>query len=533
MLLSGVSQAQTPTPVIGSCARPLARAVLDNNNVQAELFNAGILRYEVPAGSGSYAIQTTDIWFGGYVEGQLRVAGERWGGWELWPGRLIPGAVLPDPDDCSAYDRMFEVTREDLEQYALNGIVSTNLAGWPWDLGAPTLDGDGNPSNYNLEAGDRPELIGHQRFWWVMNDMGNVHAESKSPPLGIEVQGSAAAMRDPREAIDNTTIYSYRVINRLTVPIDSMFMGVYSEADLGWWNEIFVGVDTTIGMSFAYNSVNENHEYYGGAPPAIGMVLIKGWPSASDEMDNDYDGEVDEPGEEAGFSHFMQWCGDEDIHRAWEKYNTMTGYCRWGEPITYGGRGIGGTTRTRFQWTGDPVTGAYWSAMNTDSLGTVWNEGRRPGSVSSFGPFRLGSGEFAEFTFAYVWAQGKTNLDSITKLRAAASGIKSTYDELYLRQPEFPLTGAFSDSFQNRMSLLHPNPADENVTVTFTVAESARVRLQLFDVLGREATTLMDGFSAPGVYTERFSVQDLSSGLYVYRVAIGRATATGTLIVQH
>ena len=41
-------------------------------------------------------------------------------------------------------------------------------------------------SNYDLAAGDRPEVFGHQAAFWVMNDVGNVHQSTDSPPIGLE-----------------------------------------------------------------------------------------------------------------------------------------------------------------------------------------------------------------------------------------------------------------------------------------------------------------------------------------------------------
>jgi hypothetical protein len=314
-----------------------------------------------------------------------------------------------------------------------------------------------------------------------------------------------------------------------------MYMGVYSEADLGWRNDIFIGVDTSLSMSYAYNSQDVDREFYGGAPPAVGMVLLKGWPASTDGMDNDYDGQIDETGEEAGLSHFIWWVGDEDIHRAREKYNTMTGFFRGGEPLTYGDRGIGGTERTRYQWPGDPVTRTGWTAYSVDNWGGS-GPGGRPGSVTSFGPFRLGPGESTVFTFAYVWAQGDDNLDSITKIRESASALKQVYNEFFApRAPNYSPPSEHSEpvSLESAMSRLHPNPADEEILVSYTVGESAVVRIELFDTVGRSVKTLIDAFKSVGTYRNRYSVRDLASGVYVYRASIGRATATGTVVVQH
>ncbi|MCH8247884.1 MAG: hypothetical protein IH951_15975, partial [Bacteroidetes bacterium] len=144
-IVSGVAKAQTPVP--GTCSRPLAEAVLDVNNVRAEIHPDGILRYEIPAGSNRHALQTSDVWFGGYVAGDLRVAGGRWGSVDFWSAPLNPGATLPNPNDCSSYDRIFGVTLEDLREYSFQGVVTPDLGEWPWHLGAPVVDSDGVEGN--------------------------------------------------------------------------------------------------------------------------------------------------------------------------------------------------------------------------------------------------------------------------------------------------------------------------------------------------------------------------------------------------
>ncbi len=129
--------------------------------------------------------------------------------WEFWPGPLDENGN--PPADCSAYDRIYLVSREDLRRYDQAGSAATDLAEWPWELGAPVVDGDGNPDNYDLAAGDRPDILGDQMAWWVMNDAGNLHLTSEAPPMGLEVHVSAFAFeRD--DVIGNTTFYRYDLV---------------------------------------------------------------------------------------------------------------------------------------------------------------------------------------------------------------------------------------------------------------------------------------------------------------------------------
>lgn len=536
--------AQTsPTP--GNCTRAQAEAYLDANNVRARILNNGALFYrgephvyEVPAHGGVHATYAAGLWVGGFVQGQLRTAGTRFGEWEFWPGPLLDGAVLPNPNDCSEFDRIHEVTAEDLEGYERDGTVTENLADWPWELGAPVVDGDGNPDNYDLAAGDRPELIGHQRLWWVMNDVGNAHLTTETEPLGIEVQASAsaAAASIPETVIDNTTLYTYRIVNRTSVSIDSVFIALWNDTDLGNFSDDYVGMDTSVGMAFTYNADNDDDgsQGYGSAPPAFGLTLIEGWPSATDGMDNDYDDLIDEVGEQTGIGHLMYYHGGggvtEEPFVGSDYYHYMNGVWKDGVPVTVGGYGRGfSTIPTRHFWPGDPVTGAYWSEMNADGLGTPIDPSDRRW-ILSFGPFNLPPGEHAEFTFAYVWARGQDHLDSVVELRKAALLVQDLYDEAIVHawkpseQPPEP-------RHENTVTRLHPNPASGQATLRYTVSRAAGVLAELFDTWGRRVQTLVSGTKEPGEYTERVDLTGLAPGLYLYRMAIGPAESTGSLVV--
>ena len=147
------------------CAPATASGVLDANNVSATLFNNGVLffsgtgavegAYEVPKGSGLSSIYAGGLWAGGRVDGEIRTAAATYGDFEFWAGPIVDGEP---PADCSAFDRIFVVSQADIDAFEQGGTPTPDLAQWPAALGAPVVDGDGNPDNYNLGRGDRPDL---------------------------------------------------------------------------------------------------------------------------------------------------------------------------------------------------------------------------------------------------------------------------------------------------------------------------------------------------------------------------------------
>jgi hypothetical protein len=72
----------------------------------------------------------------------------------------------------------------------------------------------------------------------------------------------------------------------------------------------------------------------------------------------------------------------------------------------------------------------------------------------------------------------------------------------------------------------YPNPFNPSTTIGFSVPASGRVTLRVYDLLGREVSTLVDGQLAPGSYEATFDAAGLPSGMYVYRLVSGTYTET-------
>ena len=77
-----------------------------------------------------------------------------------------------------------------------------------------------------------------------------------------------------------------------------------------------------------------------------------------------------------------------------------------------------------------------------------------------------------------------------------------------------------------------PNPFNPSTTIRFHLAHSEEVTLRVFDALGREVATLLDGRSMPaGVHDVRFDAGELPSGAYFYRLEAGGAFARAKQMV--
>jgi len=76
----------------------------------------------------------------------------------------------------------------------------------------------------------------------------------------------------------------------------------------------------------------------------------------------------------------------------------------------------------------------------------------------------------------------------------------------------------------------YPNPFNSTVTIEYALARPREVELAIYDVLGKQVTTLFTGERAPGVHQEKWSADGLPSGLYFARLsAVGDVTLSHTV----
>lgn len=83
---------------------------------------------------------------------------------------------------------------------------------------------------------------------------------------------------------------------------------------------------------------------------------------------------------------------------------------------------------------------------------------------------------------------------------------------------------------QYSLSQSYPNPFNPSTTIQFDVPRFSLVTVKIYDVLGREITTLLSNAEyVPGTYNVRFDGSSLASGVYFYSL---RARASGGVIFE-
>jgi hypothetical protein len=80
------------------------------------------------------------------------------------------------------------------------------------------------------------------------------------------------------------------------------------------------------------------------------------------------------------------------------------------------------------------------------------------------------------------------------------------------------------------LSQNYPNPFNAGTKICFSIVDPVMVRLEVFDLLGREVSTLVDGYKDAGSYSVNFDASSLSGGVYFYRLQAGQRIETKRMV---
>lgn len=77
----------------------------------------------------------------------------------------------------------------------------------------------------------------------------------------------------------------------------------------------------------------------------------------------------------------------------------------------------------------------------------------------------------------------------------------------------------------------YPNPFNPSTTIAYELPTRAKVLLKVYDMLGREVATLVNGEQTAGRYAQPFNASQFSSGVYFYRLQAGNFVETKKMIL--
>jgi type IX secretion system substrate protein len=77
----------------------------------------------------------------------------------------------------------------------------------------------------------------------------------------------------------------------------------------------------------------------------------------------------------------------------------------------------------------------------------------------------------------------------------------------------------------------YPNPFNPSTIIRYSLPVESHVLLTIYDVLGREVATILDGIQDPGFKSVRWDASAAASGIYFYRLKAGEFTSVKKLLL--
>jgi len=98
---------------------------------------------------------------------------------------------------------------------------------------------------------------------------------------------------------------------------------------------------------------------------------------------------------------------------------------------------------------------------------------------------------------------------------------------VYVPQSTEPIAALENYSLQQN----YPNPFNPSTVIGYQLPVSSDVTLKVYDLLGREITTLVDEYKPAGNYEVEFNAANLPSGVYFYQLKAGSFVETKKMIL--
>lgn len=418
---------------------------------------------------------------------------------------------------------------------------------------APFIDVNAN-NIYEPQLGEYPSFPGTR---CLLNITHQHESDALNQGLGVEMHNYIYNF-DCEDTLQDVVLYKTEIFNRSSRDLDSLGAGVYSDFDMGGYNDDYVGTHVNNGLVYAYNGDNVD-EGQGGmmgfndSLPSIGNLFLKGVKFADNTQDdqsgvlpgqtvNGYgfgDGVTDNEYKGLEFSHYFTGAGapssQSDPSSAQQIFNYLNGKWRFGADLVYGGTGYPGsanatTLLNRYSFPGD-TDPMHYGTYGIDP-GFLWDEqsSNNPAGdrrmVGSFGVTPLAASEKVEYHFAYLAGKrvpgwGQSQID----LFAKADHVQRAFhnNETSCGQTFGNLTSneiiSVTEQKKTVGMKLYPNPVNEQLTIS--VGQKGQFEFEISDINGK--TILQGSLQKENTVLD---VSGLEKGIYFVKVSSTKGIET-------
>ena len=521
-------------------------ATLDINNVKAGISSSGYLfndystydanYFNSPKDSLTKTIFAGNLWIGAKDNnGNLHLAAERNRSIsdndtiekrDYQPGPISNSVNIYNTEK-EKWNHIWKVSKSEIDYHKThyNGsgyITPKEIASWPGNGNpnygqaqylAPYVDANSN-GYYDPQNGDYPIIRGDQALYFIFNDDRN-HTESSGIKLNVEIHGMAYAFNNPADtALNNSIFINYRIYNRSQNNYDSLYVGSFTDFDIGYGYDDFIGCDTALFMYYGYNGRNIDgagqYYSYGAYPPAQGVTFINK-PMNSFVFYNNSAGPTGQP----------------DL--AIDYYNYMKSIWKDNRAMTYGGDGHGsGTNATnipaRFMFPSNPTDTAGWNELTTNNAPSD----RR--GVGSTGPYSLQKDSSICIEMVYTFARNYSDTLStlsVNTLKQYVQHIHNYYNTNLVHNCSDLFTSVNEINNTKAQIHIYPNPANNKLFVNTRQTNLQNTTVSIYNIQGQQLLQQNIRQSQTEI-----DIQNLSKGIYIIKVLNGNEVMQGKFVKE-
>jgi len=106
-------------------------------------------------------------------------------------------------------------------------------------------------------------------------------------------------------------------------------------------------------------------------------------------------------------------------------------------------------------------------------------------------------------------------------------------DDIYFSKTDDPTDVNNISAIPSEYSLFnnYPNPFNPSTKIKFNLPKTSKVKLNIYDIVGRKVKTLLDEIKNPGSYEVVFDASDLASGMYIYTIKAGSFQSSNKMML--
>ena len=111
------------------------------------------------------------------------------------------------------------------------------------------------------------------------------------------------------------------------------------------------------------------------------------------------------------------------------------------------------------------------------------------------------------------------------------AGLRQRIEDARPALPKTSHAGYALPPTEFRLDAAYPNPFNPTTTIGYYLPENARVRIDIFNIMGQRVVVLVDGMQNVGRHTVLFDGSALSTGVYIYQIKAGKFSDTKKMLL--